>query len=37
LKTLIIDGVPRQQAESNGRLTVTGDVHAVDDLLRALR
>jgi DNA-binding HxlR family transcriptional regulator len=36
LKTLIIDGVPRQQAESNGRLTVTGDVHAVDDLLRAL-
>ena len=36
-KALIIDGEPRQHAEAEGRLRVTGDSQTVDDLLRALR
>lgn len=36
-KALIIDGEPRQRAEADGRLSVTGDSQAVDRLLGALR
>lgn len=36
-KMLIIDGQPRRQAETEGRLTITGDTSAVDDLLQACR
>jgi DNA-binding HxlR family transcriptional regulator len=36
-KALIIDGEPRQQAEDEGRLHVSGDFRIVDHLLAALR
>ena len=36
-KALIIDGEPRRRAEAHGRLTVSGCLKSVDDLLGALR
>jgi DNA-binding HxlR family transcriptional regulator len=36
-KALIIDGEPRRRAEADGRLTVSGRLKSVDDLLGALR
>jgi DNA-binding HxlR family transcriptional regulator len=36
-KALIIDGEPRQQAEADGRLRISGDARIVDELLGALR
>ena len=36
-KALIIDGEPRQHAEGESRLSVSGDSQIVDDLLGALR
>jgi DNA-binding HxlR family transcriptional regulator len=36
-KALVIDGEPRQQAEDESRLRVSGDSRIVDDLLSSLR
>lgn len=36
-KALIIDGQPRQHAEAESRLSVSGDSQTVDDLLAAIR